>query len=62
MSADAAFCWAAAIAIASMAGCVAVTAVSKHERDKAMTPQQRCVELAWSQADRIECLKTGAPR
>ncbi len=49
-----------ALAIASIGGCIVGSSYVQAEKEKAMTPQQMCVRLAWSQADRIECLKVGA--
>lgn len=49
-----------AIIVASIAGCVASTNYFHDEREKGKTAQQICVEKAWTQADRIECLKAGA--
>lgn len=45
-----------AIIIASMAGCTAVGAYSSTHRE-AEYPGTACVRAAWTQADRIECVK-----
>ncbi len=48
-----------AVIVASIAGCVASTNYFHDKRDETKTAQQVCVEKAWTQADRIECLKAG---
>lgn len=44
---------AVALAIASVGGCI----VGTRYVDNQKTPQQLCVERAWTNADRVECLK-----
>lgn len=45
-----------AIVIASMAGCTAVSSYGGKEHE-AEYPGTACVKAAWTQADRIECVK-----
>lgn len=50
-----------ALMVAAVAGCIVGSSymeAKKTEARAAMTPQQMCVQHAWTQADRIECLKT----
>lgn len=46
-----------AIVIATMAGCTVGEVYIKAEARKAMTPQQMCMDKAWTHADRVECMK-----
>ena len=46
-----------AIAIASIAGCTAVGSYASYKGREAEYPGTACVRLAWTQSDRIECVK-----
>lgn len=46
-----------AVAIASIAGCTAVGSYSTSKAHEAEYPGTACVRAAWTQADRIECVK-----
>jgi hypothetical protein len=46
-----------ALVIASIGGCIVGSRYVDAQKEKAMTPQQMCVQRALTQADRIECLR-----
>ena len=46
-----------AVVIASFAGCTAVGSYSSDRVKEAEYPGTACVKAAWTQADRIECVK-----
>lgn len=47
---------AVAIAIAAIASCTAVERYSSAEERSRMTPEQLCVQKAWTQPDRMQCM------
>jgi uncharacterized protein YceK len=46
-----------AIAVASIAGCTAVSNYGSSKQKEAEYPGTACVRAAWNHADRIECVK-----
>ena len=51
-----------AIIIVAVASCTVATNYLAIEKNKNDDPQAECVRRAWSQADRIECLKAVPPK
>ena len=50
-----------AVIVASIAGCVAVESYVQRDNGKMLSPQQMCIKAAWTQADRMECLRASEP-